>query len=152
MEILSYITENALILIPALLIIGQIIKNIEAIPDKWIPVILLPIGIAGALLLLYPASFQTGAVILLCCFWGVAATAFNIVCQAEIIKHTQQEATAVAMSIFSGIFNLGIGCGTLLGGAVCTYSSISRIGFAGGLVAVGAFFYCTRRLLKRLNP
>ena len=109
-------------------------------------------GIAGALLLLYPASFQTGAVILLCCFWGVAATAFNIVCQAEIIKHTQQEATAVAMSIFSGIFNLGIGCGTLLGGAVCTYSSISRIGFAGGLVAVGAFFYCTRRLLKRLNP
>ena len=34
----------------ALLIIGQIIKNIEAIPDKWIPVILLPIGIAGALL------------------------------------------------------------------------------------------------------
>ena len=49
MEILSYITENALILIPALLIIGQIIKNIE-IPDKWIPVILLPIGIAGALL------------------------------------------------------------------------------------------------------
>ena len=64
----------------------------------------------------------------------------------------QQEATAVAMSIFSGIFNLGIGCGTLLGGAVCTYSSISRIGFAGGLVAVGAFFYCTRRLLKRLNP
>lgn len=50
MEVLSYITENALILIPALLIIGQIIKNIEAIPDKWIPVILLPIGIAGALL------------------------------------------------------------------------------------------------------
>ena len=50
MEILNYITENALILIPALLIIGQIIKNIEAVPDKWIPVILLPIGIAGALL------------------------------------------------------------------------------------------------------
>ena len=50
MEVLGYITENALILIPALLIIGQIIKNIEAIPDKWIPVILLPIGIAGALL------------------------------------------------------------------------------------------------------
>lgn len=109
-------------------------------------------GIAGALLLLYPASFHAGAVILLCCFWGVAATAFNIVCQAEIIKHTQQEATAVAMSIFSGIFNLGIGSGTLLGGAVCTYSSISHIGFAGGLLAVGAFFYCTRQLLKRLTP
>lgn len=51
MEILSYITENALVLIPVLLIIGQIIKNIQKIPDKWIPVILLPIGIAGSMAL-----------------------------------------------------------------------------------------------------
>lgn len=51
MEILSYIMENALVLIPVLVIIGEIIKNIEKIPDKWIPLILLPIGIAGALAL-----------------------------------------------------------------------------------------------------
>lgn len=51
MEILTYITENALILIPVLIVIGQIIKNIEKIPDKWIPVILLPIGIIGAMAL-----------------------------------------------------------------------------------------------------
>lgn len=51
MEILSYITENALVLIPVLLIIGQIIKNIQKIPDKWIPVILLPIGVAGSMAL-----------------------------------------------------------------------------------------------------
>lgn len=49
MEILDYIMENALLLIPALIIIGQIIKNIEKIPDKWIPLILLPLGVAGAL-------------------------------------------------------------------------------------------------------
>ena len=51
MEILTYITENALILIPVLLIIGQILKNIQKIPDKWIPVILLPLGIVGAMAL-----------------------------------------------------------------------------------------------------
>ena len=50
-EILEYITENALILIPVLLIIGTIIKRTEKINDKWIPLILLPIGIAGALAL-----------------------------------------------------------------------------------------------------
>ena len=44
MEILTYITENALILVPVLLVIGQIIKGIEAIPDKWIPLILLPLA------------------------------------------------------------------------------------------------------------
>jgi len=48
MEILNYIVENALILIPAQLVIGQIIKGIEKIPDKYIPLILLVFGIAGA--------------------------------------------------------------------------------------------------------
>ena len=51
MEFLNYITENALILIPVLIIIGQIIKGIEAIANKWIPLILLPLGIVGALAL-----------------------------------------------------------------------------------------------------
>ena len=51
MEIISYITENALILIPALLIIGQIIKNTEKIPNKYIPLLLLPCGVAGAMAL-----------------------------------------------------------------------------------------------------
>lgn len=51
MEILSYITENALILVPVLLILGQIIKNIKVIPDKFIPLILLPFGVVGAMAL-----------------------------------------------------------------------------------------------------
>lgn len=51
MDVLTYITENAYILIPALLIIGQIIKNIKVIPDKWIPLILLPLGIVGSMAL-----------------------------------------------------------------------------------------------------
>lgn len=49
MEILSYITENALVLIPVLIIIGLILKKLEFVPDKYIPVILLPFGILGAM-------------------------------------------------------------------------------------------------------
>lgn len=45
MEFLNYITDNALILIPVLSIIGAILKGIEKIKDKYIPIILLPIGI-----------------------------------------------------------------------------------------------------------
>ena len=51
MEVLTYVTENALVLIPVLLVIGQILKGIEKIPDKWIPLILLPLGIVGAMAL-----------------------------------------------------------------------------------------------------
>ncbi len=49
MKILDYIMENALVLIPVLNIIGMIIKRTEKIPDKYIPIILLVLGIAGAL-------------------------------------------------------------------------------------------------------
>ncbi|MBR5496921.1 MAG: phage holin family protein [Clostridia bacterium] len=51
MEILTYITDNAFIMIPVLLVVGQMIKNIDKIADKWIPLILLPVGILGAMAL-----------------------------------------------------------------------------------------------------
>lgn len=51
MDIIKYVTENALILIPVLMIVGTIIKNIQFIPDKFIPLILLPFGVVGAMAL-----------------------------------------------------------------------------------------------------
>lgn len=51
MDFLQYITQNALILIPALNIIGMILKGFEKIPDKFIPIILLVFGVAGTLAL-----------------------------------------------------------------------------------------------------
>ena len=52
MEFMTYISENALILIPALYIIGMVIRSAESIPNKYIPFILLIIGIIGAMFLL----------------------------------------------------------------------------------------------------
>ena len=49
MDILNYITENSLLLVPVLIIIGTILKNTEFIPDKFIPVILLPFGVLCAM-------------------------------------------------------------------------------------------------------
>ncbi|MDS0525015.1 phage holin family protein [Clostridium sp. SHJSY1] len=49
MEFTNLITENLLALIPALYILGLILKGTEKISDKYIPLILLPIGIIGAL-------------------------------------------------------------------------------------------------------
>ena len=46
MDFLKYITENAIILVPVLYIVGAILKGTELIKDKYIPIILMPIGIA----------------------------------------------------------------------------------------------------------
>lgn len=48
MELLTYILEKGLILIPVLNILGAFIKGIEKIPDKYIPLILLVLGVLGA--------------------------------------------------------------------------------------------------------
>ena len=45
---IEFITENALILIPVLNIIGVILKDTERIPDKFIPIILLGFGVLGS--------------------------------------------------------------------------------------------------------
>ncbi len=61
---IEFITENALLLIPVL-IIGAIIKNTEKIPDKYIPVILLIFGIIGAVAILgvSPESILQGVLV-----------------------------------------------------------------------------------------
>ena len=45
----KYLYEGTLILIPVLNVIGWISKNTQYIPDKYIPLILLPLGVLGSL-------------------------------------------------------------------------------------------------------
>lgn len=48
----EFIKDNAIILIPVLMIIGRIVKTIKIIPNKFIPLILLVLGCLGGMLLL----------------------------------------------------------------------------------------------------
>ena len=52
MDLTTYLIDEALVLIPVLIILGQIVKEIKEIPDKYIPLILLVLGIAGAIALI----------------------------------------------------------------------------------------------------
>ena len=45
----KYLYEGTLILIPVLNVIGWILKNTQYIPDKYIPLILLPLCVLGSL-------------------------------------------------------------------------------------------------------
>lgn len=46
MDVMNFILDNALIFIPVIYILGSMLKGTEHVPDKYIPIILLPIGIA----------------------------------------------------------------------------------------------------------
>lgn len=119
-------------------------------PTRFITAALL--GMLVCLGLLYPSTTAIPLIITLCACWGMAATAYNVSFQNEIINHTTDDATPVAMSISSGIFNLGIATGTLVGGNVCTHASIAYIGFAGAAIALMTVLFWLlglRPLLRR---
>lgn len=49
MEFLTLLVEKAIVIVPALYIIGEIIRKVEVIPNKYIPAILLVPGIIGTM-------------------------------------------------------------------------------------------------------
>ena len=106
-------------------------------------------GICISLLLLQAASFSIWSEFLLCVFWGLAINSYNLVFQSEIIRNAPQ-GTAVAMSIYSGIYNVGIGTGALVGGAVCDGIGIQYIGYTGGAIVLIALAYGAKKLFPVL--
>ena len=102
------------------------------------------ISLAVELLLLLPAAGQPGFIMALCALWGITVLVFNVSFQSETIRCTDEQSSSVAMSIFSGIFNFGIGAGSFLGGIVCDKGQISHIGFVGAaFAAVSVLFFLT---------
>ena len=99
--------------------------------------------------MLQAASFSIWSEFLLCVFWGLAINSYNLVFQSEIIRNAPQ-GTAVAMSIYSGIYNVGIGTGALVGGAVCDGIGIQYIGYTGGAIVLIALAYGAKKLFPVL--
>lgn len=109
------------------------------------------LGMAAALLLLLPLAGVPAGPFAVCVIWGISATAYNVAAQAEVIRTTSQAATPVAMSVFSGLFNVGIGTGSIVGGLVCDAAGPAGVGLVGGAVATAGALYCLVRLGSLLD-
>lgn len=81
MDFMNYITENALILIPVLYVLGAILKGLEFIKDKYIPCILLVLGIGFTIGIL---GFNVDAII-----QGVLITGASVLSN-QIIKQVNK--------------------------------------------------------------
>lgn len=100
-------------------------------------------GLAISMFLLYFVRESSIAITFLCAVWGLCFMLFGVIFQSQIIA-VVPNATAVAMSIFSGIFNVGIGGGALIGGKAYNHFGIEYIGFvASGICVFAALYFIT---------
>ena len=83
MDILNYVVQEGLVMIPVLFIIGEIVKGTELLSNKWIPLVLLAVSIGFTPLLLgaYDANNIVQAVLV------AGATVFG----NELIKQSTRE-------------------------------------------------------------
>lgn len=160
--------------------IEPFLKQVALMPDDLVTAMLMMMGVAGflgsvgfshcyargprlfigstvaalalTLLGIGPAAQLIAVVVVLVALMGMAATAYNVAMQSALIQTVPQESTTVAMSIFSGIFNMGIGCGAFLGGRVCSSDTIAHVGLVGGTITLIALAYWAARLGRRVCP
>ena len=88
----------------------------------------------ACLLLLMPASVSETHLAILSIFWGIAIMMIGLGMQVKVLA-LAPDATDVAMSLFSGIFNIGIGAGALVGNQVSLHWSMADIGYVGSIPA-----------------
>ncbi|MDD6909723.1 sugar transporter [Actinobacillus minor] len=149
--------------------IEPFVMNISRISPEMATVVLLVFGLAGILasmlfgrlyaksprifissaillisfmqLLLLPLGHYEWVLFPLVFIWGVGITAVSIALQMKVLQ-LAPDATDVATAIYSGIYNIGIGSGALIGSVVMNKIGLAEIGFVGGgLALIGLLWF-----------
>ena len=108
--------------------------------------------VAACLLLLFPFALTIGTLSLHILLWGGLIISFGLAMQAQVLE-LAPDATDLAVSLFSGLYNVGIGAGALLGNYVAHNFGLAWTGTFGGLVGAtsAAFCWLALTISKRRN-
>lgn len=108
-------------------------------------------AMAACLLLLLPAARDSSLLGALVVVWGIAGMCFGLALQTKVLN-LASDATDVAMAMFSGIYNVGIGGGALLGSLVTLHLGLSNVGIVGGLLALSGVVLCCFATYRFARP
>ena len=137
----AHVTTLVLLLFGGMGIVGSVLFSAYSarFPKGFLQLSLT--ALAMSLLLLLPASRSEWSLYAVSLVWGVALMCMVLALQAKVLS-LAHDATDVGMSLFSGIFNIGIGAGALLGSQVSVHAGMQHIGWVGGALASAACLGC----------
>ena len=93
------------------------------------------LGISASLLLLKIAVHSLWVLMPLAIVWGTVITLLSMVLQSKVLENAA-DAPDIGVAIFSGVFNIGIGGGALLGGQMINHVGLANIPYVGAILAV----------------
>lgn len=140
-------TTNVLLLFGAAGILGSFLfgKLNERFPEGFL------LGILGTLsvclLLLLPALQSTTVLYGIAIVWGVTFIGYTLAIQYKVMA-IAPDARDIAMSMFSGIYNIGIGAGALIGSQISIHAGMQHIGLIGGIIGIIATLWCVFAFIK----
>ena len=91
--------------------------------------------------LLIFAAVRPPAISTLCIIWGMSMMMIGLAVQVRVLS-LAPDATDVAMSLMSGIYNIGIGAGALLGNQVSEHLKMADVGNVGAILGLAGLFWC----------
>lgn len=112
------------------------------------------VGTLMGLLLILVSSDYLLAWTAVAILWGVSMTSISLVLQLRTLR-LAPKATDVAMSLFSGIYNVGIGAGALLGSSVIAHQRVglAHIGHVGAcIMLIAIVVYVVSRGVEVTTP
>ena len=91
--------------------------------------------LCASLLLLRPLGASPSALFALVFCWGIGIAALSLALMVRVLR-LAPDATDVAIAIYSGIYNIGIGGGALIGRLVMQHGELALIGLGGAVLAL----------------
>ena len=128
-------------------IIGTVVgsRTVERHPSGSL---LVPLAlIAASLYLLVPLASSWGTLLPLVLIWGAAMTTICLAFQT-IVLNVASDAADVATSLYSGIFNIGIGGGAFVGSLVSQSFGFTPVSYSGGAFITVSALVCLAIFLK----
>lgn len=87
------------------------------------------------MMLLLPLASSVYGIMGISVAWGICIMIFGLIMQSKVLQ-LAHDATDVAMAVYSGLYNLGIGGGALFGSLVGLNLGMEYIGVVGGGMAL----------------